>query len=186
MKKIIALLCLVCTLMSCLAGCSEDSKHIGNPYVPEYFTLDGVEYHMEYDNIAAKLEENGWSFTPDGKNVTVYKDVEYQKNKSQKGYYHSEFQLVLKKDASSYDSINEYDVTNIIFKDGDLLVHFDILDVKLDSAYEDVYRKFGNMGKIGYKEETGQVPRELTYKGKTRNMVLSFDNGRLTMANFSL
>ena len=78
MKKILAIVCVLCTFMTCMVGCSEDAKHIGNPYVPEYFTLEGVDYHMESDNIPQKLEENGWSFTPDGNTVTVYKDIEYQ------------------------------------------------------------------------------------------------------------
>ena len=186
MKKILALVCMLCALLSCMTGCSEDAKHIGNPYVPEYFTLEGVDYHMEYDNIGQKLEENGWSFTPDGKNVTVYKDVEYQKNKSQKGYHHSEFQMVLKKDASSYASPSDYVITNIIFTEGNLLVTFNVFGIKLDTIYEDVLRKFGESGDVGYMEETGKVPRSLTYEGKTRAMVLKFDGGRLTSYDFEM
>ncbi len=185
MKKILAIVCVLCTFMTCMVGCSEDAKHIGNPYVPEYFTLEGVDYHMESDNIPQKLEENGWSFTPDGNTVTVYKDIEYQKNKSQKGYHHSEFQMILKKDAAKYETPSEYVVTNIIFKEGDLWVTFNVFGVKFDSVYEDVHRKFGASADIGYMEDT-EMPISLTYSGKTRAMVATFENMRLVQYNFSL
>lgn len=185
MKKILAVLCIVCTMLTCMAGCSDDAKHIGNPYVPEYFSLDGVDYHTESDNIPQKLAENGWSFKADGKNVTVYKDVEYQKNKSQKGYYHSEFQMVLKKDASAYASISEYVVSNIIFTEGDLLVSFDVYGIRLDTIYEDVQRKFGEAGDTTY-DEGGAMPIALTYTGKTRALTMSFENFRLVSYNFEL
>lgn len=185
MKRILALACILCTLMTCMVGCSENAKHIGNPYVPEYFTLDGIEYHMEYDNVAQKLEENGWLFEPDGKNVLVYKDIEYQKNKSQKGYHHSEFNIILKKEASKYDTVSEYDITNIIFENGKLWVDFDVSGIKLDSIYEDTKRKFGDSADIGYKEGSS-IPYTLTYTGKTRAMVATFENHRLTTYNFSM
>ena len=168
-----------------MAGCSEDAKHIGNPYVPEYFTLDGVEYHMEYDNIPQKLAENGWLFTPEGNKITVYKDVEYQKNKSQKGYWHSEFTLLLKRDASEYEFPSEWVVTNIIFDEGKLLVDFHVKGIKLDTIYEDTRRKFGEAGDIGY-QEGSQIPHTLTYEGKTRSMVATFEKQRLVQYNFFL
>lgn len=185
MKKLLAIACILCTILTCMVGCSEDAKHIGNPYVPEYFTLEGIDYHMESDNIPQKLEENGWSFTPEGNAVTVYKDIEYQKNKSQKGYHHSEFQMILKKDASKYESINEYDVTNIVFKEGDLWVSFNVLGHKLDTIYEDTKRKFGDSGTVGYQGES-LIPYTLTYTGKTRAMVLTFEDGRLFTCDFSM
>jgi hypothetical protein len=117
--------------------------------------------------------------------VTVYKDIEYQKNKSQKGYHHSEFQMILKKDAAKYDTPGEYVVTNIIFKEGDLWVDFNVLGHKLNTIYEDTKRKFGDSGDIGYREGSF-VPHTLTYTGKTRGMVLTFENGRLFTCDFSL
>lgn len=185
MKKILALMCILCTFMTCMVGCSENAKHIGNPYVPEYFTLEGVDYHMESDNIPQKLVDNGWSFTPEGNVITVYKDIEYQKNKSQKGYHHSEFQMILKKDAAKYETPGEYVVTNIIFKEGDLWVDFNVLGHKLNTIYEDTKRKFGDSGDIGYREGSF-VPHTLTYTGKTRGMVLTFEDGRLFTCDFSL
>lgn len=183
MKKVSILLCILFTVTICMSGCYEDAKHIGNPYVPEYFTLDGVDYHMEYDNIPQKLEENGWLFATEGKTVIVYKDVEYQKNKSQKGYYHSEFTMILRKNSSVYNTPSEYVVTNIIFDVGKLLVDFHVKGIELNTIYEDTHRKFGESGDIGYKEGS-HVPYTLTYTGKTRAMVATFENHRLIQYNF--
>lgn len=167
-----------------LMGCQKTTT-IGNPYVPEYFTLDNVTYHMESDNIGAKLEENEWQFESDGKYVTVFKDIEYQKNKTQKGYWHSEFMLVLKKDATAYASPTDYVIDNIIFENGKILVDFDVKGIKLNTIYEDAKRSFGDAGKVGYSEGSN-MPSTLTYDGKTRSMVVHFESQRLSRFTFEM
>ena len=93
--------------------------------------------------------------------------------------------MILKKDAAKYETPSEYVVTNVIFKEGDLWVTFNVFGVKFDSVYEDVHRKFGASADIGYMEGT-EMPISLTYSGKTRAMVATFDNMRLVQYNFSL
>ena len=175
MFKKISILTGLLAVILVFAGCDNATK-IGNPYVPPTFDLCGVTYHMEEDNIPAKLLENGWIFEVSGKDVVVYHEETVQMNKTQTKIVRNEFTMTLAKDSSHYETQQEYDVEQIIFTKDKLTCPFNVQGAKFDGHYNDLKMKFGDTGKPVVADDNS--PIYITYSGKTRQMIVNFTNWR--------